>query len=231
MSLNSLSGSSAGSLTFCFCGQIEDGLDAQAAVEVAVQVGLGELFDEIRVSGASSREYIDDEDHGSIRKSSRRWSTRPSRACARSPSTTSQRVAEARRAFALIDVREDDEWRAGHAAGAEHIGKGVIERDIVAKVPDKDERADPRTAAAAFARRSPPTAIGKMGYTNVHVAHRRLARVDDRAACRPSDSARGRSRSNAPQLRRRRRNRIQAAIASGIDSKLMMAPATNERGR
>jgi rhodanese-related sulfurtransferase len=41
--------------------------------------------------------------------------------------------------FRLIDVREDDEWRAGHAAGAEHIGRGVLERDVVGKVPDKDE--------------------------------------------------------------------------------------------
>jgi len=42
-------------------------------------------------------------------------------------------------AFRLIDVREDDEWRAGHAAGAEHLGRGILERDIVARVPDKDE--------------------------------------------------------------------------------------------
>jgi rhodanese-related sulfurtransferase len=41
--------------------------------------------------------------------------------------------------FRLVDVREDDEFRAGHARGAEHIGRGVIERDIVAKAPDKDE--------------------------------------------------------------------------------------------
>jgi rhodanese-related sulfurtransferase len=41
--------------------------------------------------------------------------------------------------FRLIDVREDDEWRAGHAAAAEHLGKGIIERDIVSHVPDKDE--------------------------------------------------------------------------------------------
>jgi len=41
--------------------------------------------------------------------------------------------------FRLIDTREDDEWRAGRARGAEHIGRGVIERDIVAKAPDKDE--------------------------------------------------------------------------------------------
>src|SRR6478609_9412177 len=39
----------------------------------------------------------------------------------------------------LIDTREDDEWRAGRVKGAEHIGRGVIERDIVEKAPDKDE--------------------------------------------------------------------------------------------
>jgi rhodanese-related sulfurtransferase len=37
----------------------------------------------------------------------------------------------------LIDVREDNEWEAGHARGAEHLGKGIIERDIEEKVPDK----------------------------------------------------------------------------------------------
>jgi rhodanese-related sulfurtransferase len=37
----------------------------------------------------------------------------------------------------LIDVREDNEWLAGHAAGAKHLGKGIIERDIEAEVPDK----------------------------------------------------------------------------------------------
>lgn len=37
----------------------------------------------------------------------------------------------------LIDTREDREWAAGHAAGAIHLSKGVIERDIEAEVPDK----------------------------------------------------------------------------------------------
>ena len=46
------------------------------------------------------------------------------------------RVAKGAR---LIDVREDREWEAGHAAGAEHIGRGVIERDIEQRAPDKDE--------------------------------------------------------------------------------------------
>lgn len=37
----------------------------------------------------------------------------------------------------LIDVREDNEWQKGHARGALHLGKGVIERDIERQVPDK----------------------------------------------------------------------------------------------
>ncbi len=38
----------------------------------------------------------------------------------------------------LIDVREDREWNAGHAAGALHLGKGIIERDVEQAVPDKN---------------------------------------------------------------------------------------------
>src|SRR5712692_1965638 len=66
----------------------------------------------------------------------------------------------------LIDVREDDEWRAGHAAGAEHLGKGIIERDIEATVPDKSAElilycgGGYRSALAA-------DVLQQMGYTNV----------------------------------------------------------------
>ena len=37
----------------------------------------------------------------------------------------------------LIDTREDHEWTDGHAAGAIHLSKGVIERDIESEIPDK----------------------------------------------------------------------------------------------
>ena len=66
----------------------------------------------------------------------------------------------------LIDVREDKEWEAAHAAGAIHLGKGIIERDIEATVPDKDTEmilycgGGYRSALAA-------EALGKMGYTRV----------------------------------------------------------------
>jgi rhodanese-related sulfurtransferase len=48
-----------------------------------------------------------------------------------------QRMAAAGEPHILIDTREESEWQAGHAQGAIHLGKGVIERDIETKVPDK----------------------------------------------------------------------------------------------
>ena len=65
----------------------------------------------------------------------------------------------------LIDVREDSEWDAGHATGAIHLGKGVIERDIESAVPDNNKTlvlycgGGYRSALAADALR-------KMGYNN-----------------------------------------------------------------
>ena len=38
----------------------------------------------------------------------------------------------------VIDVREESEWAAGHIKGAEYIGRGVLERDIETKIPDKN---------------------------------------------------------------------------------------------
>jgi rhodanese-related sulfurtransferase len=66
----------------------------------------------------------------------------------------------------LIDVREDDEWRAGHAAGAEHLGKGVIERDIVAHVPDKDEELI-LYCGGGFRSALAADALQRMGYRRV----------------------------------------------------------------
>jgi rhodanese-related sulfurtransferase len=67
----------------------------------------------------------------------------------------------------LIDVREDNEWEAAHAAGAEHLGKGIIERDIETTVPDKSTElilycgGGYRSALAA-------DVLQQMGYTNVY---------------------------------------------------------------
>src|ERR1700692_5010559 len=40
----------------------------------------------------------------------------------------------------LVDIREESEWAAGHAAGALQLGKGIIERDIETKGPRKDTK-------------------------------------------------------------------------------------------
>ena len=66
----------------------------------------------------------------------------------------------------LVDVREDAEWNAAHAAGAEHIGRGVIERDIETTVPDKDAELI-LYCGGGFRSILASEALGRMGYTNV----------------------------------------------------------------
>ena len=67
----------------------------------------------------------------------------------------------------LIDVREDREWDAGHAAGAQHMGRGIIERDIETEIPDKQAElilycgGGYRSALAA-------DMLQRMGYRNVY---------------------------------------------------------------
>ena len=45
---------------------------------------------------------------------------------------------DAKEDFRLIDVREDHEWAAGHIPGAIHLCKGIIERDIEEKFPNRE---------------------------------------------------------------------------------------------
>ena len=78
----------------------------------------------------------------------------------------SRRLEEGR-GVRLIDVREDHEWQAGHARGAEHIGRGIIERDIEREVPDK------RTEIILYCGGGYRSALAadnlqRMGYENVH---------------------------------------------------------------
>ena len=66
----------------------------------------------------------------------------------------------------LFDVREDHEWADGHAAGATHLSRGILERDIESVVPDKSTRivlycgGGYRSALSA-------DSLTQMGYTNV----------------------------------------------------------------
>jgi rhodanese-related sulfurtransferase len=67
----------------------------------------------------------------------------------------------------LMDVREDSEWNSGHAVGAVHLGKGVLERDLEKLVPDSTTEiimycgGGYRSALACDAAQ-------KMGYRSIH---------------------------------------------------------------
>lgn len=69
-------------------------------------------------------------------------------------------------AFHLVDVREDHEWAEGRIAGATHLGKGIIERDVERRIPDHGAPivlycgGGYRSALAA-------DALQQMGYINV----------------------------------------------------------------
>jgi rhodanese-related sulfurtransferase len=65
----------------------------------------------------------------------------------------------------LIDTREESEWSAGHAAGAVHLGKGIIERDIETKVPRKDTKLV-LYCGGGFRSALSADALRQMGYTN-----------------------------------------------------------------
>jgi len=82
-------------------------------------------------------------------------------------------VAESRARLAknpqtvLLDVREDHEWQAGHAAEAIHLGKGILERDLEKLYPN------PQTeilmyCGGGFRSALSCDAAQKMGYRNVH---------------------------------------------------------------
>lgn len=66
----------------------------------------------------------------------------------------------------LIDVREDSEWAAGHARGALHLGKGIIERDIESTLPDKGEKLV-LYCGGGFRSALVAETLQKMGYTDV----------------------------------------------------------------
>jgi rhodanese-related sulfurtransferase len=68
--------------------------------------------------------------------------------------------------FHFVDTREDDEWRAGHAKGAVHIGKGVLERDVETKIPDKNAEIV-LYCGGGFRSALAADALRQMGYTNV----------------------------------------------------------------
>lgn len=68
--------------------------------------------------------------------------------------------------FHFVDVREDEEWKAGRAKGAIHLGKGVIERDIETQIPDRNAQII-LYCGGGFRSALAAEALQKMGYQNV----------------------------------------------------------------
>ena len=79
---------------------------------------------------------------------------------------TRQRLANNPDAI-LMDVREDKEWVTSHAAGAVHLGKGILERDIELVVPNKDAEVI-MYCGGGFRSVLTAEVAKRMGYTNVH---------------------------------------------------------------
>ena len=77
-----------------------------------------------------------------------------------------RRMDRGDRRFKLVDVREESEFAAGHIPGAMHISKGVIERDIEAKVPDPAHEII-LYCGGGFRSALAADNLQRMGYTNV----------------------------------------------------------------
>lgn len=74
-------------------------------------------------------------------------------------------LRESGEAHLLIDTREESEWAAGHVPGAIHLGKGIIERDIEARVPDHGAKLV-LYCGGGFRSALAADNLQKMGYTN-----------------------------------------------------------------
>ena len=77
-----------------------------------------------------------------------------------------RRRLEAKEELHLVDVREDHEWAAGHIPGAVHLSKGIIERDIEEKFPDRQAEIL-LYCGGGFRSALVADNLQKMGYRNV----------------------------------------------------------------
>jgi rhodanese-related sulfurtransferase len=68
--------------------------------------------------------------------------------------------------FLLVDVREESEFAKDHLPGAIHLGKGIIERDIEARVPELNTLMV-LYCGGGFRSALVADNLQKMGYSNV----------------------------------------------------------------
>ena len=76
-----------------------------------------------------------------------------------------KKIRESGEPHILVDTREESEWAGGHVKGAVHLSKGIIERDIETKVPDKSVRLV-LYCGGGFRSALVADNLQKMGYTN-----------------------------------------------------------------
>jgi rhodanese-related sulfurtransferase len=77
-----------------------------------------------------------------------------------------KRRMDAGEKFVLVDVREESEWAKGHLPGAIYLGKGIIERDVEARVADTGTKMI-CYCGGGFRSALVADNLQKMGYTNV----------------------------------------------------------------
>jgi len=73
---------------------------------------------------------------------------------------------QANPSLVLLDVREESEWAGGHAVQACHLGKGILERDLEARFPDKSAEII-MYCGGGYRSALTCDAAEKMGYQNV----------------------------------------------------------------
>ena len=77
-----------------------------------------------------------------------------------------KKMVAAKEPHVLVDTREDSEWADGRVAGAVHLSKGIIERDIETKYPDKSTELV-LYCGGGFRSALAAVNLQRMGYSNV----------------------------------------------------------------
>lgn len=77
-----------------------------------------------------------------------------------------KRRLDAGETIALVDTREESEWARGHLPDAVHLSKGIIERDVELRFPDKNAELV-LYCGGGFRSALCADNLQKMGYKNV----------------------------------------------------------------
>src|SRR3712207_7493539 len=67
----------------------------------------------------------------------------------------------------LVDVRESEEWDAGHIPGARHVPRGCLESRIEGSVPDRSQRVILYCASGNRSALAAKTLVEDLGYESV----------------------------------------------------------------